>query len=82
MTLNKEVVVDKIEVVGAYNHVQVRTVTRIMENENVIAVTNHRHVIEPGRDYSNEDERVKDVCKAVHTDNIISSYQEAIKSQD
>lgn len=80
MTLNKEVVIDKIEVVGPYNHVQVRTVTRVIENGIVIAATNHRHVIEPGQDYSNQDEKVKDVCKAVHTDNLISSYQEAIKS--
>ena len=75
MALEKQSVVDKIEIVGDYKHVQVRTATRIVEDGNVISSSYHRHVVAPGQDYSAEDAEVQAVCSAVHTPEIVAAYQ-------
>jgi len=74
MSLEKQVVVDKIEVVEN-GIVQVRSAIRIVENGEVISSSYHRHVVAPGQDYSNEDARVKAICAAVHTDDVVAAYQ-------
>ena len=74
MALEKQVVVDKIEVVEV-GVVQVRTATRIVEDGNVISTSYHRHTIAPGQDYSNEDARVQAICAATHTAEVIAAYQ-------
>ena len=78
MALEKQVVVDKIEVVEV-GVVQVRTATRIVEDGNVISTSYHRHTIAPGQDYSNEDDRVKAICAATHTQEVITKYQELLE---
>jgi len=74
--LEKQTVVDQIEITenGA---VQVRTCTRVMEDGKQISGTFHRHVVAPGDDYSAEDARVKAICAAVHTDEVIAAYKAA-----
>ena len=80
MALEKQTVVDKIEVVEN-GCVQVRTATRIVEDGNVISSSYHRHVVAPGQDYSNEDARVQAICAATHTAEVIAAYQAAIEAQ-
>jgi hypothetical protein len=48
--------------------IQVRTDTIIKEDGVELSRTYHRHVVEPDADISGEDQRVKDVSAAVHTD--------------
>jgi len=74
MALEKQIVVDKIEVTEN-GHVQVRTATRIVEDGNVISTSYHRHTVSPGQDYSNEDARVQAICQATHTAEVIAAYQ-------
>ena len=74
MALEKQVVVDKIEVVEV-GIVQVRTATRIVEDGKVISQSYHRHTVAPGQDYSNEDARVQAICQATHTAEVIAAYQ-------
>jgi len=76
--LEKQIVVDKIEVVEV-GVVQVRTATRIVEDGKVISTSYHRHTIAPGQDYSNEDDRVKAICAATHTQEVITKYQELLE---
>jgi archaellum component FlaF (FlaF/FlaG flagellin family) len=76
MSLEKQTVVDKIEVVEN-GSVQVRTATRIVEDGNVISTSYHRHVVAPGQDYSAEDARVQAICSATHTAEVIAAYQAA-----
>lgn len=76
MSLEKQTVVDKIEVVEN-GSVQVRTATRIVEDGNVISTSYHRHVVAPGQDYSTEDARVQAICAATHTAEVIAAYQAA-----
>jgi hypothetical protein len=79
MALEKQVLVDKIEVVEV-GVVQVRTATRIVEDGNVISTSYHRHTIAPGQDYSNEDARVKAICAATHTEEVIAAYQAMLEA--
>ena len=74
MTLDKIEVVDLIEVVEN-GSVQVRTKTAIMEDGKQISGTFHRHVVAPGADYSTEDARVKSICKATHTKDVVAAYE-------
>jgi nucleoside-triphosphatase THEP1 len=76
MALEKVSVVDRIEVIenGA---VQVRTVTRIMEDGKQLVGSFHRHVVAPGDDYSKQDVRVKAICAATHTAAVVAEYKAA-----
>jgi len=76
MSLEKVVAVDLIEV-AANGCVQVRTQTAIMENGKQISSNFHRHIVVPGADYSAEDARVKAVCAATHTADVVAAYKAA-----
>jgi hypothetical protein len=73
MALEKNVVVDNIEVVEN-GCVQVRTKTAILEDGEQISGTFHRHVVAPGDDYSAEDARVQAICAATHTADVVAAY--------
>ena len=81
MALTEESVVDKIEVVGDYNHVQVRTATVIKRDGEEISRSFSRHVISAGDDYSGEYAKVQSICAAVHTQDVIDAYQAHLASQ-
>jgi hypothetical protein len=74
--LEKIEVVDRIEVVEN-GSVQVRTKTAIMEDGKEISSKFYRHVVAPGNDYSGESDRVKAICAATHTPEVIAAYQAA-----
>lgn len=80
MSLEKQIVVDQIEVLES-GVVQVRTATRIMEGGTVLSSSLHRHVVSPGDDYSGQDARVQAICAAVHTAEVIAAYQAAQTAQ-
>lgn len=63
--LRKETVIDKIEVLVATGHVQVRSVTRVIEGEEQIGPDSyHRHVLAPGDDLVDEDSKVAAIATA------------------
>ena len=76
MALEKQTVVDKIEVLEN-GCVQVRTATRIMEDGVQLSQSYHRHVVAPGDDYSTQDARVQAICAATHTAEVIAAYEAA-----
>ena len=73
MSLIKEVTQDKIEIVGEFKHIQVRTKTAILEDGVELSSGFHRHVVSAGDDYSNESAAVQAICAAVHTDAVIEA---------
>jgi len=81
MALTKEVVVDKIEIVGDYKHVQVRTATRVLEDGIVLSSSYHRHIVTPDADISGETQEVQDVCNAVHTQAVKDAYAAHLEAQ-
>jgi hypothetical protein len=77
MALEKIKVVDRIEVLES-GVVQVRTATKIMEDGKAISSTFHRHVVAPGDDYSAESDRVKAICAATHTADVVTAYEASL----
>ncbi len=85
MSLVKETVEDKIEVVGQYKSVQVRTATVIKEDGVELNRSFSRKVISAGDDYSGESTEVQAICAAVHTSEVVAAYaayQLAQQSED
>ena len=81
MALTEESFADKIELVGQFSHVQVRTATVIKRDGEEISRSFSRHVVAPGDDYSAEDDKVKAVCSAVHTQDVIDAYKAHLEEQ-
>ena len=79
MSLTKEITQDKIEIIGKYKTVQVRTCTKVLEDGVELSSGYHRHVIVAGQDYSNESAEVQAICAAVHTDAVIAAYQASLE---
>ena len=82
MSLTKETIEDKIEVVGDYKAVQVRTATVVKENGVELSRSFSRKVIQAGDDYSGESSEVQAICAAVHTDAIVSAYAAYVAAQE
>jgi len=74
MSLSKEIVIDKIELLEN-GTVQVREATRIMEDGKQLSQSFHRWSIAPGDDYSNQSDTVKAICQTAHTPAAIEAYQ-------
>ena len=81
MALTKEIIVDKIEVVGEYKVVQVRTATVISEDGVELSRSFSRHVVAPNADITGEDAEVQAVCNAVHTQAVKDAYAEFISEE-
>jgi hypothetical protein len=79
MALTKQTVTDKIEIVGQFNHIQVREAIQVLEDGNVMSQSYHRYVVAPGQ--TSDDAKVAAVIAAVHTPEVISAYQAHITSQ-
>ena len=77
MALTERTEVDKIEIVGPYRAVQVRTATVIERDGKELTRSYERHVVQAGDDYSNETAEVQATCAAVHTAEVIAAYQAA-----
>ena len=80
MALTKKSVVDKIEVLEI-GQIQVRTATRILEDNEVISQAFHRHVLAPGDDLSGQDAKVVAIANATWTADVVSAYQAMIAEQ-
>ena len=74
MALTEETVQDKIEIVGDFKHVQVRTATVIKRDDVEISRSFSRHVVAPGDDISGESAEVQAICNAVHTQAVKDAY--------
>jgi hypothetical protein len=79
MSLNKETTVDKIEIVEN-GIIQVRQVTRIIEDGNELSKSYHCWMISPGQDYSDQPENVKAICAAAHTPAVIAAYEAQVQA--
>ena len=86
MALTEETIEDKIEIVGDYKSVQVRTATIIKRDGTEISRSFHRHSLSCSTksgdtwgdtDISGESTEVQAICNAVWTDAIKNAYQTA-----
>ena len=74
MALTEETVQDKIEIVGEFKAIQVRTATVIKKDGVEISRSFHRHVVTPDADTSGESDDVKAIAAQVHTKAIKDAY--------
>ena len=84
MALTEETVEDKIEIVGDYKHVQVRTATVIKRDGTEISRSFSRHVVAPdisSTDLANESTEVQAICAAVHTSAVKTAYAAHLAAQ-
>ena len=78
MAITKEVIQDKIEVVGDFKHIQVRTATVIKEDGVEISRSFSRHVVSPDSDSTKESADVKAMVAHFHTDAVKKAYADHI----
>ena len=76
MTLIKQTVIDRIEILED-GQLQVRQATRILEDDKIISQSFHRHVVAPGDNVKDEDERVKRVANLLHDKETVDKYKTA-----
>ena len=77
MALTEKTTQDKIEVVGDFKHVQVRTATVIKRDGTEISRSYHRHVVAPNisaDDLANESADVQAIAAQVHTNAVKTAY--------
>ena len=94
MTITKELIAEKIEIVGGWN-IQVATDTVIKEDGTEISRSRHRHVLQPytsskdgdtwthtDTDISSETTEVQAIANAVWTDTVKANYKTFVESQE
>ena len=80
MAITKEIIQDKIEVVGEFKHIQVRTATVIKEDGVELSRSFQRHIVSPDSDSTNESADVKAMVAQFHTDSVKAAYKAHIES--
>ena len=82
MALSERTVQDKIEIVGDYKHIQVRTAVVIERDGVEISRSFSRHVVAPdASDITGESAEVQAICAAVHTQAVKDAYAAHIATQ-
>ena len=81
MALTKEVIQDKIEIVGEFKKIHVRTATIIKEDGVELSRSFHRHVVNPHSDSSNESADVKALVAQFHSDEVKKAFTEYLKKE-
>ena len=81
MAITKEILQDKIEVVGDFKHIQVRTATVIKEDGVEISRSFSRHTVSPNSDSTNESADVKAMVAQFHTDAVKKAYADHLAEQ-
>jgi hypothetical protein len=74
MAITKEIIEDKIEVVGDYKTIQVRTATVIKEDGEELSRSFHRHALECVSSVKNDDD------SWTHTDTDVSGESSEVQS--
>ena len=75
MALTEEIIQDKIEIVGEFKNIQVRTATVIKRDGVEISRSFSRHVVEADADITGESAEVQAICNAVHTPEVVAAYE-------
>tara|TARA_R100000234_G_scaffold118897_1_gene100412 strand:- start:513 stop:764 length:252 start_codon:yes stop_codon:yes gene_type:complete len=82
MAITKEIVQDKIEIVGEFKNIHVRTATVIKEDGVELSRSFHRHVVNPNSDSSNESADVKALVTQFHTDEVKKAFTDYLAKQN
>ena len=75
MSLEKQVTIDKVEFVGKFKSMQVRTKTSVLENGESISDSFHRAVYDIETGIENLPEELQPYATGVWTDELLSAQQ-------
>ena len=79
MAITKRTEEDKIEIVGEFKMIQVRTATIIEEDGVELSRSFHRHVVAPDSDSSKESADVKAMVAQFHTDAVKAAHKKHLE---
>ena len=82
MALEKVISQDKIEIVGEFKAVQVRTKTAVIEDGVELSSGYSRHVVMPDADLSAESAEVQAICGVVFTDEVKAAYAASLPVEE
>ena len=82
MALTERTEQDKIEIVGPYKHIQVRSARVIFDGDAEISRSFSRHVVAPDADITGESTEVQAICNAVHTQAVKDAYAAHLEAQE
>ena len=82
MAITKRTEQDKIEIVGEFKQIQVRTATVIEEDGVELSRSFHRHTISPHSDSSGESPDVKAMVAQFHTDTVKAAWKKHQEDND
>ncbi len=85
MAITKRTEEDKIEVVGQFKHIQVRTATVIEEDGVELSRSFARHVVSPdvsADDLAAQSAEVQAISAAVHSDAVKTAYAAHVAAND
>jgi len=74
MSLTKQTSIDRIEVLEN-GIIQVREISRIMENGKEFSSSYARWTLSPGQDLTGQPANVVAICNAAWTDEVVAAYQ-------
>ena len=81
MAITKATADDKIEIVGDYKHLNIRTATILSEDGTELSRSFHRRIITPDADVSGESAEIRGIAAAVWTDEVKAAWQTFQESQ-
>jgi hypothetical protein len=79
MSLSKNIIIDKIEVLEN-GSLQIRQRTDIIEDSNTLSSSYQRWTLNPGQDTTGQDPRVIAVATAIWTADVVSAYKAQLAS--
>ena len=79
MALTKEYSVD-YDIRTEYRHIQIREKTAIMEDGKELSHSNHRRVLTPSTDISNETDEIKGLADTLWTDAVKKAWDDKLKA--
>ena len=82
MSITKEIIIAKTEIVGEYKILQVAYDTIIKEDGTEISRSRHRNSFQPDADVSSEDAAIKDIANLVWTDAVKASWQTKLDADE
>lgn len=74
MALTERTEIDRVEVVNDWI-IQVRQATIIERDGEFVSRTFHRWVLTPDMDISDQEQKVKDICQAAWTPDVVAAYE-------
>jgi hypothetical protein len=82
MSLEKQTTIDKIEIVTEFKFIQVRELTKILENDEVISEKYKRFVFNPNDDLNSMPEEVREIAENLWNDEIKNSYNQYLSDSE